>query len=122
MSPPDPSHDAPSPIPSPERVPERGFDEPWQARAFALAVALNERGAFGWDEWAATLSVTIADDPGRPYWLQWLAALERIAVARGPSDADAIAATARAWREAADRTPHGKPVVLDRPNGSATVG
>ena len=98
----------------PEIAPEHPFDEPWQARAFALAVALHERGAFGWDEWAATLSGTIADEPARPYWLHWLAALERIAVAKGLSDADAIAGMARAWREAADRTPHGEPVTLDR--------
>ena len=95
-------------------APERGFDEPWQARAFALAVALNERGAFGWDEWATTLSAAIADDPDRSYWLAWLAALERIAVAKGLSDRNAIAATAKAWREAADRTPHGEPVTIDR--------
>ena len=93
--------------------PERPFAEPWQARAFALVVALHERGAFGWDEWAATLSAAIANDPDRPYWLAWLAALERIAVAKGLSDADAIGAMARAWRAAADRTPHGEPITLD---------
>ena len=94
--------------------PERPFEEPWQARLFALAVLLHERGAFGWDEWAQTLGAVIAEAPERPYWLAWLEALERIAVAKGLSNADAIAAAARAWREAADRTPHGEPIVLKR--------
>ena len=33
------------------------FAEPWQAEAFAMTVALHERGLFSWGEWAAALSV-----------------------------------------------------------------
>src|SRR5690242_12582934 len=61
------------------------FHEPWEAQAFALAVALNERGVFTWSEWAATLGEEIkraqaAGDPdlGNTYYRHWLAALERI--------------------------------------------
>ena len=35
-------HDADGPV----------FREPWEAQAFALAVALHERGLFSWQEWA----------------------------------------------------------------------
>ena len=31
------------------------FREPWEAQAFALAVALHERGVFTWPEWAQAL-------------------------------------------------------------------
>ena len=32
------------------------FREPWEAQAFAVAVALHERGLFGWSEWTAVLA------------------------------------------------------------------
>ena len=35
------------------------FDEPWQAEAFAMTVALHERGLFSWAEWAAALSAEV---------------------------------------------------------------
>ena len=51
------------------------FREPWEAQAFALAVALNERGLFTWSEWAAALGEEIkraqaAGDPdlGNTYY------------------------------------------------------
>ena len=31
------------------------FDEPWQGRAFGLALALAEQGAYQWDEFRASL-------------------------------------------------------------------
>ena len=31
------------------------FREPWEAEAFAMALALQERGLFTWGEWATTL-------------------------------------------------------------------
>lgn len=36
------------------------FDSPWQAKAFAMAVKLNESGVFTWSEWAECLSTHIA--------------------------------------------------------------
>ena len=36
------------------------FREPWEAQAFAMALALHERGLFTWPEWAATLGAEIA--------------------------------------------------------------
>src|SRR5579859_4652478 len=66
------------------------FREPWEAQAFALAVALHERGLFGWPEWAALLGEEIkaaqrAGDPdtGATYYRHWLAALERMVARKG---------------------------------------
>ena len=108
-----PSSGRPSEAP-PEAPPEHPFDSPWQARAFALTLALHDRGAFGWDEWASSLGAALADDPALPYWLSWLAALERICASKGAAAASDVAAMADAWRRAADRTPHGQPIALDR--------
>ena len=35
------------------------FAEPWQARAFALAVELREAGVFSWSQWSARLGEEI---------------------------------------------------------------
>ena len=32
------------------------FREPWEAHAFAMALALHDRGVFSWPEWAAMLA------------------------------------------------------------------
>ncbi len=95
------------------------FREPWEAQAFALAVALNERGLFTWSEWAASLGAEIkraqaAGDPdlGNTYYRHWLAALERILAAKGIASAALLARYRDAWDHAADRTPHGTPIEL----------
>jgi nitrile hydratase accessory protein len=95
------------------------FAEPWQAQAFALAVGLHAAGAFSWPEWAAALSEELkaaeqagAPDDGTRYYEHWLAALERLAVARGLAGRDALGARKQAWADAFRRTPHGKPVEL----------
>jgi nitrile hydratase accessory protein len=95
------------------------FREPWEAQAFALAVALNARGLFGWDEWAAALGEEIkaaqrAGDPdtGATYYHHWLRTLERILARKGIADGAAVARYHDAWARAAARTPHGAPVAL----------
>jgi nitrile hydratase accessory protein len=95
------------------------FREPWEAQAFAMAVALNQRGLFTWGEWAAVLGEEIkraqaAGDPdlGTTYYRHWLAALERIVAQKGLADAAVLARTRDAWDHAADRTPHGSPIEL----------
>jgi nitrile hydratase accessory protein len=69
------------------------FREPWEAQAFAMTLALHERGLFTWPEWAATLGAEIkraqaAGDPdtGETYYRHWLNALERIVAAKGLAD------------------------------------
>jgi hypothetical protein len=61
-------------------TPERPFDEPWQARAFALAVVTVEQLGLPWDAFRDRLKAAIADDPHRPYWESWLTALETLSV------------------------------------------
>jgi nitrile hydratase accessory protein len=95
------------------------FAEPWEAQAFAMAVALHERGLFTWNEWTAVLGNEIKraqaggdPDTGETYYRHWLAALERIVAEKGVTDAAALARYRDAWDHAADRTPHGMPIVL----------
>jgi len=95
------------------------FREPWEAEAFALAVALNERGLFIWKEWAATLAAEIkrAQDEGDPdtgdtYYSHWLAALEKIVAEKGVATPDTLHRYRDAWDHACDRTPHGQPIEL----------
>ena len=101
------------------------FREPWEAQAFAMALALHERGLFTWPEWAAALAVEIkraqaAGDPdtGETYYRHWLAALERLVAEKGVATPDTLARYHDAWDHAADRTPHGLPIEL-RPDDFA---
>ena len=62
------------------------FREPWEARAFALAVSLHERGVFTWPEWAQALGAQIAAAPADDdshYYGHWLSALERLLANKG---------------------------------------
>jgi nitrile hydratase accessory protein len=95
------------------------FAEPWQANAFALAVKLSEQGHFTWKEWASALADTLkaAADSGEPddgsrYYDHWLATLERLAIAKGLTDQEALVARKDAWIQAYRTTPHGRPIEL----------
>ena len=95
------------------------FAEPWQAQAFAMAVRLSTEGHFTWKEWAAALadelkSVAIRGevDDGSRYYEHWLAALERLVIAKGLSSRTALDERKDAWADAYRHTPHGKPVEL----------
>ena len=95
------------------------FREPWEAQAFAMALALHARGVFTWPEWAATLADEIkraqaAGDPdtGETYYRHWLNALERLVADKGVTDRITLTRYRDAWKRAADATPHGDPIVL----------
>lgn len=95
------------------------FREPWEAQAFALALALHRRGLFTWPEWADALAAQIAAaqaagdaDLGDTYYRHWLAALESLVAAKGASSRAELAHYRDAWDRAADRTPHGQAIVL----------
>src|SRR5262249_13894740 len=95
------------------------FREPWEAQAFAMAVALHEQGAFTWTEWAAALSVEIkaaqaAGDPdtGETYYRHWLAALEKLVAAKALTSGIELATRRAQWDRAARATPHGQPIEL----------
>jgi nitrile hydratase accessory protein len=95
------------------------FREPWEAQAFAMAVALHERGCFTWSEWAEALAAEIkaaqaAGDPdtGETYYHHWLAALEKIVAAKALTDRAELEARRGEWDRAARATPHGQPIEL----------
>jgi nitrile hydratase accessory protein len=95
------------------------FREPWEAQAFAMALALHARGLFTWSEWAVTLAAEIKraqsngdPDSGETYYRHWLATLERLISAKGVASAETLRRYRDAWDHAADRTPHGSPIVL----------
>ena len=95
------------------------FDEPWQAKGFALALALHQRGLFTWPEWAEALALQIAAaqargdvDHARSYYRQWVAALESLVSSKGASSAAELERCQRAWDHAAERTRHGAPIEL----------
>ena len=95
------------------------FREPWEAHAFAMALALHERGLFTWPEWAATLAGQIKraqaegdPDTGDTYYRHWLAVLERLVVDKAAADPATLAHCRAAWQRAAMRTPHGASIAL----------
>ncbi len=95
------------------------FRAPWEAHAFAMALALHERGLFTWPEWAATLADQIKQaqalgdpDSGDTYYRHWLAALEHLVAEKAAADPATLARYRAAWRRAAERTPHGAPIAL----------
>ncbi len=121
-------HDAEGPV----------FGAPWEAQAFALALALHEGGVFAWPEFATALTAAIraatraAQDGGNSdsnsnsdsdsdtgitgsdhYYHHWLDALESLVLSKGLSSAEQLHALEHAWEDAAARTPHGLPVVLN---------
>jgi nitrile hydratase accessory protein len=94
------------------------FAAPWQAAAFAMTVALHEKGAFTWSEWAEALGREIAasgqETGADAYYQAWLAALEAIVREKRVLDADEMTERHDAWDRAARATPHGEPIVLGR--------
>tara|TARA_R110000787_G_scaffold6307_4_gene22230 strand:+ start:530 stop:913 length:384 start_codon:yes stop_codon:yes gene_type:complete len=93
------------------------FAEPWQAQAFALVVALHQRGLFSWSEWAAELSKQVARpgaaQDGSDYYQHWLSALEVLLSEKGVAGPDRIDAVSASWQRAAHATPHGQPILLE---------
>jgi nitrile hydratase accessory protein len=81
--------------------PDRVFSAPWEARAFAIALAMSQSGLFSWDEFRANLIAQVgASDRVRErdgtadrgeYYGHFLLALERTIAARGLVDAAEIA-------------------------------
>jgi nitrile hydratase accessory protein len=95
------------------------FREPWEAEAFAMTLALFERGLFTWAEWADALGAEIkraqaAGDPdtGETYYTHWLNTLEGMVAHKGIADHDMQHEYRDAWEHACERTPHGEPIEL----------
>lgn len=95
------------------------FSQPWEAKAFALAVRLSEAGCFSWPEWVKIFSrqIKAAQERGDPdlgdtYYRHWLNALERICAAKGLVGGEDLRRRKAAWRRAYLNTPHGRPIEL----------
>ncbi len=95
------------------------FNEPWEAQAFAMTVALQRSGLFSWNEWAETLGEQIKlaqangdPDLGTTYYHHWLAAIEKLVQEKGIADQSSLRRYQEAWHHAAHRTPHGQPIEL----------
>ena len=79
--------DMTGPAAMPRKNGELVFAEPWQGRAFGMAVALSEQGSFAWEEFRRELiaQVAAAERRGNPfeYYEIWLATFERLLAAKG---------------------------------------
>lgn len=80
----------------PRKNGELVFQAPWEGRIFGMAVALNDRKAFDWDEFRSRLIEEIADAEAHgdtsSYYERWLAGFERLLLERGtitPEELDA---------------------------------
>jgi nitrile hydratase accessory protein len=86
------------------------FEEPWESRAFGVAVALHDAGIVDFESFRARLIREIGAweaehgtaDPGYRYYERWLTALERTLLETGLVDAARVeavrASLEREWR------------------------
>jgi nitrile hydratase accessory protein len=83
--------------------PEAPFSDPWEAQAFALAVALADKGTFEWREFSETLGAEIkaaeARGSGEAYYALWLSALARLLARKGVVSAVVLAAREAAVKQ-----------------------
>lgn len=95
---------------------EHPFKEPWQAQAFGMAVILNEKGLFTWEEWANVFSDVLEaagpDDDPENYYYHWMQALETITNLKGVIGITELIKRKDQWDKAAKSTPHGQPITL----------
>jgi nitrile hydratase accessory protein len=79
--------DVEGPAAPPRSNGELVFAEPWESRAFAMAVALCEAGTFTWREFQAPLIARIERQHDTStdscYYEHWLGALEHVLAGRG---------------------------------------
>ncbi|MDN5919998.1 MAG: nitrile hydratase accessory protein, partial [Pseudonocardia sp.] len=68
---------------------DKGFDEPWELRAFAIAVVAYHEGHYGWSEFQFSLIDSIKrwedGEGGEPwnYYEHWIEALETVLASTG---------------------------------------
>jgi nitrile hydratase accessory protein len=69
---------------------ELDFAQPWESRAFGMAVSLHDAGAFAWPVFQSALirrisawEATHPDGAGWSYYQHWLGALEDVLTADG---------------------------------------
>lgn len=78
---------------------EMSFEQPWEIRAFALAVSAHKEGRFEWPAFQAALIESIKKwegdvedlrDPSWSYYQHWVSALEQVLASRGAVDPGAL--------------------------------
>ncbi len=81
----------------PRKNGELVFEEPWQGRAFGMAVALHEQGAYDWEEFRQALIAQIAAADARGgafvYYEIWLATFEELLTKKGLVSPDEVEET-----------------------------
>ena len=92
--------DVEGPAAPPRANGELVFAEPWESRAFGMAVALHEAGLFPWPRFQAALIARIAAwesgaDERWDYYQHWLGALEDVLAGDGTVSTGEITARAR---------------------------
>jgi nitrile hydratase accessory protein len=98
--------DVDGPAAPPRANGELVFTEPWESRAFGMAVSLHEVGLFTWPQFQAALIAHIAAWEAAPaadkqwsYYQHWLAALEDVLADSGTVHADDVTTRAHTLAE-----------------------
>jgi len=93
--------DVDGPAAPPRANGELVFEEPWESRAFGVAVALSDGETFEWERFRQELISEIGAWQGEEwsYYERWLAALEHLLLADGLLDAADIEARMAEIRE-----------------------
>jgi nitrile hydratase accessory protein len=98
--------DIAGPVAPPRSNGELVFNEPWESRAFVMAVSLYEAGVITWPQFHAALIARIArwqaaltKSADWNYYQHWLGALEDVLAGCGAGLADDVTARAQALAE-----------------------
>jgi nitrile hydratase accessory protein len=71
----------------PRKNGELVFNAPWEGRVFGMAVALNDEGAYTWDDFRDRLKSSIAAaesaQEASTYYERWLRSFESLLIDRG---------------------------------------
>jgi nitrile hydratase accessory protein len=94
--------DVDGPAAPPRSNGELVFAEPWESRAFGLAMALHAGDVFEWEEFRQQLIAAVAEAERAPdaeepwsYYRCWLIALERVLADHGVLSAEELRERAR---------------------------
>lgn len=106
--------DVQGPAAPPRSNGELVFAEPWESRAFGMAVTLYEAGVFTWPQFQAALIARIARWEAEPtedarwnYYRHWLGALEDVLAEGGAVPADEVTTRARTLAQRPTGYDHG---------------
>jgi nitrile hydratase accessory protein len=90
------------PAAMPRRNGELVFNQPWEGRAFGMAVGLRDSRVFRWEDFRDRLEREIAAagpaDDGTRYYERWLAAFEQLLVDEGLVSSKELAERADEYR------------------------